>query len=584
MIFLQSYQTKILLSFAVLILLLASWAFFYSQIDKKNKKLDVLASKVNNLGDDYLTKTRHLQNFLLYGYHEPSFYTNGSQSDIDSFETYLHNNHGEINKLKLQIRRSAKNVNAKIDTLSLENQQLFNFIIELKEIYKAKGYKDFGMEGKMRFYAHILEDSSLIPEISILKLRRSEKDFLLRGELKYANDFQELINLLISKYQNNRRTREALINYQENFMTLVGYNKKIGIYSLDGLYNVIQEQLNILGKRYLQLYELTNETVVSSKRRNDTFLYIGAIFFLCLVIVTIWLLSKYLTKEIKQLNEVIVNFIQSGFTAEGKGNHLALKTLEVRTLYRSFNLLKYRLKNMLEEKASHQKMLVSAVIDGQEKERKNIGAELHDNINPMLATAKLYAGMAINNESERLLLIKTSSEIIDSSIQEIRKLSHTLVGPPGGYFFLQQSIKELLETMQSAVSFSITFTSNHFDESLLNENIKLTLYRILQEQLNNIIKYASAKDIFISIIEKQEELLLTIRDNGIGFDKKLKTKGIGLRNIETRLELVSGHYVLNTSPGDGCEMIISVPLHPGVHSLQKNKKLNGSRSISTNTG
>ncbi len=558
--YLQSYQTKILLSFLGLILFLACWAYFQFQIDKRNKQHDHLSTIAEGLETEYLSKTRHLQNFLLYGYHESDFYTKGSQSDIDSFQNYLQKNYIVIASLKLQMNANSINLNSTIDALIAENKKLIDFVLELKKIYREKGYKDFGVEGEMRLYAHALQDSVLIPELNILQLRKNEKDFLLRGELIYANSFLQLIEKLIIEYGNKSRTKELLINYKRTFTTLVEYNKQIGLYTSNGLFRIIQTQLSSLDKSYLQLYSLTKDAVFLSKKRNTNFLYFGAFSFLVLLIYAVWRISKYLSKEIKHLNEIILNYIHSGFTTQENSEVFSPKILEISTLHRSFKLLKLKLKHMLDEKLSHQKMLVAAVIEGQEKERRNIGLELHDNINPMLATSKLYLGAARDNESERMQMIKTSSEIIDASIHEIRKLSHSLVGPPSNDFLLQESLKELITIVEVGASFKIIFMSNEFDESLLSENKKLILYRIVQEQLNNVVKYARAENVMVSIVEKKNELLLSIKDNGVGFDVKQKTKGIGLRNIETRLELVNGTLFLNSSPGNGCEMVVSVPV------------------------
>jgi signal transduction histidine kinase len=557
---LHSYQSKIFLSFLSLAMLLGCWAFFNYKIDVRNNRLEILSKQVNDLETEYLTQTRHLQNFLLYGFHQSDFYTLGKQPDIDTFEAYLKNNYVKIETIQNLIEHDGINVTATINTLFDSNEKLIHFIADLKAIYKAKGYKDFGTEGKMRYYAHLLEDSSLIPEINILQLRRFEKDFLLRGEAHYSEGFLLLVNKFILQNKNKPHTLEILNNYKYNFEALVKYNNKIGIYASEGLYNVIQNQLTGLNEKYLQLSTQTTNAVLNGKVKNNYFLYTGTAIFLILVIVSIWRLSKYLSKEIKQLNEIIVNYINAGFKEETSKDIFSPKILEVHTINRSFTLLKYKLKNMLKEKEIHQKMLVSAVIDGQEKERKNIGAELHDNINPLMATAKMYLCVGRDSEKDRELMILKSIEIITASLNEVRKLSHSLVGAPTEEFYLQESLKELISSIELGADFKITFSSENFDEKNISENKKLTLYRIVQEQLTNVVKYSHAEDVVVSLNEKQDNLLLCIKDNGVGFDKNLKTKGIGFRNIETRLELVNGSMYLNSSPGKGCEMIVSVPV------------------------
>jgi signal transduction histidine kinase len=557
--YLKSYQSRILLSFLGLTFVLACWFYYQHQINTRNKQLDDLAEKVYDLEASYLIKTRHLQNFLLYGYHQANFYKEGTQPDIDSFQTYLQKSDLEIGNIRMQIEKNRIDVKGIVDTLSGENQKLIRFIKDLKAIYLSKGFKDFGVEGKMRYYAHLLQDSALVPELEVLKLRRSEKDFLLRGESQYSDAFFQMINPLIEKYKNQPYTKAVLENYRNNFDTLAAFNKKIGLYSSEGLFKHIQEQLSNVDRSYLLFYKATLTAVVKSKKQNESSLYYGATVFILLFILIIWALSKYLSREIKKLNEIILSFIHSGFNTEYQEDNFKPAILEVNTLYRSFKLLKHKLGHILEERHQHQKMLVSAVIDSQEKERKNIGAELHDNINPMLATAKIYLNVARENANTRMEMINTSNEIIETTIGEVRKLSHSLVGPAKD-FQLKESLQDLISTVRMAATFNIKFVSNYSDESQLDEGKKLTLYRIVQEQLSNVMKYSKAEDVLISIREKPNELLLCIKDNGVGFDTLQKPRGIGLRNIETRLELVNGKMFINTSPGNGCEMVVTVPL------------------------
>ena len=95
----------------------------------------------------------------------------------------------------------------------------------------------------------------------------------------------------------------------------------------------------------------------------------------------------------------------------------------------------------------------------------------------------------------------------------------------------------------------------------MSDKFKLNIFRIFQEQLNNILKHAKARDIYIALSKTEAGLILTIRDNGIGF-KKTKRKmdgGIGIRNIIARAELYKGKADFVTEPGKGCELILTIP-------------------------
>ena len=104
----------------------------------------------------------------------------------------------------------------------------------------------------------------------------------------------------------------------------------------------------------------------------------------------------------------------------------------------------------------------------------------------------------------------------------------------------------------------------------MHVELKINLYRILQEQLNNIIKYAGATEIFVGLKFVDNNLKLTIKDNGKGFDPKQYSKGIGLENMKRRAKLFSGTFKLNTSPDKGCEITIEIPLNKADSTLQIN--------------
>ena len=95
---------------------------------------------------------------------------------------------------------------------------------------------------------------------------------------------------------------------------------------------------------------------------------------------------------------------------------------------------------------------------------------------------------------------------------------------------------------------------------VFNRDIQLNLYRILQEQLNNIHKYAKASVISIELAKTKSTLIMRITDNGVGFDVGKRINGIGITNMKRRSELFSGTLEISSSPGNGCELSISIPL------------------------
>jgi PAS domain S-box-containing protein len=215
---------------------------------------------------------------------------------------------------------------------------------------------------------------------------------------------------------------------------------------------------------------------------------------------------------------------------------------------------------LIRNRVLQQQIITETTILAQEKEREEIGKELHDNINQILASTKLYLELARNGDKELLQqAISKSYENINLAIGEIRQLSKQLIKPSFDTS-LCDALKDITEDLQAVAPIEISFISSAFDEENLDESIKLMIYRVVQEQLNNILKHAAASRVQISLRTDKENVYLAVRDNGIGFDMNKKSKGIGLRNIDNRVQFHKGIVSLHSKPGGGCAIEISVPL------------------------
>jgi signal transduction histidine kinase len=211
-------------------------------------------------------------------------------------------------------------------------------------------------------------------------------------------------------------------------------------------------------------------------------------------------------------------------------------------------------KQLLEEKVNQQKQIARATINTQEKERSEIGKELHDNVNQILASAKLFLSSPFIEGSERELFTNRAIEHINMAIEEMRKLSKSLVSPSAADLGIIETISDLIHDIKIAQKIDVRFDDGGIDESKLDNGVKLTIYRIVQEQVNNILKYAGATSVHISIKEADKKLILTIADNGRGFDLATKRKGIGLNNIINRADVFNGKVEIQTAPGKGCRV------------------------------
>lgn len=218
-------------------------------------------------------------------------------------------------------------------------------------------------------------------------------------------------------------------------------------------------------------------------------------------------------------------------------------------------------RQLIEQEIQKQKQLTQATIFGQEKERQEIGKELHDNINQHLNTTRLYLEVAKEKASGEILeMINLSHKSLTAMINEIRVLSQSLVPPTLGDLGLVESVQELCDSLRRAHKFNIDFYYRHFSEEELPGNLRLMLFRIVQEQINNIIRHANANNVQIKLQTDAENLILTIADDGNGFDLSTNKKGLGLSNIANRADLFNGKVDIETAPGMGCLIAVVIPL------------------------
>lgn len=213
---------------------------------------------------------------------------------------------------------------------------------------------------------------------------------------------------------------------------------------------------------------------------------------------------------------------------------------------------------LLEEKLRKQKEISEMMIRVQEKERSRIGAELHDNVNQILSTTRMFVEMLTPSNEEEKEIRDKSVEYLLNAIEEIRKISRELVVPQLRDRGLVESIASIVNDIGISGKLKIDFTYS-MEEDLLSPGKKVSLFRIVQEQVKNIMKYSQATEVTIKLDIDENETRLVIRDNGIGFDPGKTYRGIGLSNIHDRARFYNGSTDIQSSPGKGCLLTVTIP-------------------------
>ncbi|TCJ14439.1 PAS domain S-box protein [Flaviaesturariibacter flavus] len=215
--------------------------------------------------------------------------------------------------------------------------------------------------------------------------------------------------------------------------------------------------------------------------------------------------------------------------------------------------------NITALKVSAQKMVTRAQLNAQEEERAEIGRELHDNINQQLTSVKLHIGMARSRPDMAPELLARTEGLVQDAINGIRALSKNLVQPLFGEEGLPQALAELCASFESTAGFAVTL---EVSATVDDPELALTLYRVVQEALTNVSKYAAASQVRVALAEVQGNLRLTVADDGRGFDPGIRGKGIGLINMERRMDLFNGRLEITAAPGHGCTLTATLPV-PG---------------------
>lgn len=209
----------------------------------------------------------------------------------------------------------------------------------------------------------------------------------------------------------------------------------------------------------------------------------------------------------------------------------------------------------------HQKILLEAVITSQEEERKRIGSDLHDEVGTLLSSLRMliekHKADAAPGFSAR------SKEMIDQVIKNVRRISHNLSPHISGSFGLYDAIYELADTV---VSLKVMAVKLDFRETDIPDHLDtqraLAIYRVLAELINNTIKHAHASGITIRITTEHNGLRVQYADDGTGFDyiPGSNNNGIGMKNIESRMNMIGADLVISSSLNKGFTAEIAVPL------------------------
>lgn len=208
---------------------------------------------------------------------------------------------------------------------------------------------------------------------------------------------------------------------------------------------------------------------------------------------------------------------------------------------------------------------MNAMLQGQDEERERIARELHDRVGSMLSTVKVH----FSNLEDSMDTLKKHADsyteavhLLDETCEEVRRISHDLNSGLLAKFGMRTALLQLISVIESGNKVRVAYIDNDLDPDAYRD-VETELYRITQELLNNTLKHAGASEITIQLNKRADHFVYSYEDDGKGFDKAIigSVKGIGYRNIDSRVKKTGGTWHLDTQPGKGLTVIIEIPLY-----------------------
>lgn len=213
--------------------------------------------------------------------------------------------------------------------------------------------------------------------------------------------------------------------------------------------------------------------------------------------------------------------------------------------------------------AHFEQALLQSQLEIQEQTFKTISQEIHDNIGQMLTLVKVNLDTIDLNVNEKATeKLKDAKEVLKKANQSLRDIAKTLNSDTITQVGIVRAIELELELLQKITALKTTCSCNTSPVGI-NPQVELILFRIIQEALHNIIKHANASSIQVHVESVDNTLKLQVTDDGVGFDRFANNNsGSGLNNIESRCKLINATFDLQSSPGEGTTVSITLPLHP----------------------
>jgi len=458
------------------------------------------------------------------------------------------------------INKSPTVAESKMETYIINAENL----VELQHFYDAKKVLDKAFLTLKNFPESNLNDSYFYSEGLYYAKQNKNKEALESYEkgIKFAEKHKNLIALnrlmfaqyevlfKLKNYEKSKKNLDYLIqntpfvvekkNYYNELAKLYNATKEYDkAYYYSHRYNALNDSLNNTkfrteiveleakykkaeSEKKINLLQSENEkaALLVNNNRLNSVLFAVLSFLLVLAVLFLWIFNKN----------------QKKLSVQKEINHK---------------------QELMAYEDRHKLSVSKALLQGEEVERKRIARDLHDGLGSMLSGLKIHLNLAQKEKNEG---INNINNLLDSSIKELRNISQNLMPES----LLELNLEEALRDLCIANSNAITNIEFQYlvKKSNLPKSYEIMLYRIIQELLNNTLKYAKASEVLVSCSKNKDVFFVTFEDNGVGFDlSEIKNKsGMGLKNIKNRVEFLNGKLEIDSKMGQGTSVYIELKI------------------------
>ena len=276
-------------------------------------------------------------------------------------------------------------------------------------------------------------------------------------------------------------------------------------------------------------------------------------------------------KYLAQKKEVMMLAQQKIIKQKNQLNYLLASGLFLLAFIIALLYFIYRNKQKLHEqkitKLETQQQLTAteAVLKGEEQERTRLAKDLHDGLGGMLSGIKFSFNTMKGNlimTPENTQAFERSMDMLDSSIKEMRRVAHNMMPEALVKFGLDTALKDFCNDITNSGALRVSYQSIGVENTDIDQTVAITIYRIVQELINNTIKHAGAANAIVQLTKSNDTLSVTVEDDGKGFDKNLlnAAKGIGWSNIQNRVDFLKASLDVKTENGKGTSVLIELKL------------------------